>query len=78
MMPEHQGRAMSTSRPNRNQENSSSKHTGQTPKPTPSLKGMLWHAIKADTKRAMGVLRNTRFKDVMRNNPGEAFGAIVA
>jgi hypothetical protein len=39
---------------------------------------MIWHAIKSDSSRAWYVIRNTSFRDVMKNNPGEAFGAIVA
>jgi hypothetical protein len=39
---------------------------------------MLWQAIKADTRRAWYVIRNTSFREVMRTNPGEAFFAIVA
>lgn len=46
--------------------------------PKPTLKGMLWRAIVNDTKRAWHNMRNSSFKDVMKNNPGEAFGAIVA
>ncbi|SPQ22139.1 d2694213-073f-48ff-b738-5d9b85163272 [Thermothielavioides terrestris] len=39
---------------------------------------MLWRALKTDTSRAWYVIRNTSFRDVMRTNPVEAFGAIVA
>jgi hypothetical protein len=39
---------------------------------------MLWRAIKTDASRAWYVMRNTSFSEVTRNNPGEAFGAIVA
>ncbi|KAL2260074.1 hypothetical protein VTK26DRAFT_6038 [Humicola hyalothermophila] len=46
--------------------------------PKPTLRGMLWRAIVNDAKRAWHNIRNSSFKDVMRNNPGEAFGAIVA
>ncbi|KAL2264854.1 hypothetical protein VTJ83DRAFT_7364 [Remersonia thermophila] len=42
------------------------------------IKGMIWQGIKSDASRAWYVIRNTRFSDVMRRNPGEAFGAIVA
>ncbi|KAL1837967.1 hypothetical protein VTJ49DRAFT_3175 [Mycothermus thermophilus] len=57
---------------------SSAKRTNQ-PNPSPSeIKGMIWQGIKSDASRAWYVIRNTRFSDVMRQNPGEAFGAIVA
>jgi len=39
---------------------------------------MLWQGIKSDTDRAWYVIKNTSFREVMRRNPGEAFGAIVA
>ncbi|KAK4156252.1 hypothetical protein C8A00DRAFT_12790 [Chaetomidium leptoderma] len=73
----HQCRPKSTSPPNQDSE-SSAKQAGQTPNPSPSLKGMLWRAIKTDTSRAWYVIRHTSFSEVMRRNPGEAFGAIVA
>jgi hypothetical protein len=72
-----QFRLGSTSPPNQDSE-SSSKQAGQSPKPSPALKGMLWQAIKTDASRALYVIRNTSFSEVMRNHPGEAFGAIVA
>lgn len=39
---------------------------------------MLWQSIKSDTSRAWYVIRNTSFSEVVRTNPGEALGAIVA
>lgn len=39
---------------------------------------MFWQSIKSDTARAWYVIKNTSFSEVMRQNPGEALGAIVA
>ena len=39
---------------------------------------MIWQAIKSDTSRTWYVIRNTSFSQVIRQSPGEAFGAIVA
>ena len=72
-----QFRYKSTAPPDQNSESSGSK-AGQTPKPSPSLKGMLWQAIKSDSSRAWYVIRNTSFTEVMRRNPFEALGAVVA
>lgn len=73
----YQFRSKSTTLPQDGQEDSP-KQTGQTPKPHPSLKGVFWQSIKSDTARAWYVIRNTSFSEVMRRNPGEALGAIVA
>ncbi|KAK4244920.1 hypothetical protein C7999DRAFT_43496 [Corynascus novoguineensis] len=67
----------STAPPNNDPENSS-KQGGQSKPPSPSLKSMIWQGIKSDASRAWYVIRNTSFREVMRRNPGEAFGAIVA
>ncbi|KAK3309059.1 uncharacterized protein B0T15DRAFT_128093 [Chaetomium strumarium] len=77
VLADGQCRRNSTSPPNQNAEGPSNQ-TGQTPKPSPSLRRMLWQAIRADTRRAWYVIRNTSFREVMRRNPGEAFFAIVA
>ncbi|KAK4122440.1 hypothetical protein N657DRAFT_647145 [Parathielavia appendiculata] len=73
----YQSRLKSTSPFNQDSENSS-KQPGQTPKPSPSLRGMLWQAIKTDSSRAWHVIRNTSFREVMRRSPLEAMGAMVA
>lgn len=39
---------------------------------------MLWQAIKSDSSRAWYVIRNTKFKQVMRDSPFEALSVIVA
>ncbi|KAL2196454.1 hypothetical protein P885DRAFT_69492 [Corynascus similis CBS 632.67] len=67
----------STAPPNNDPENSS-KQGGQSKPASPSLKSMIWQGIKSDASRAWYVIRNTSFREVMRRNPGEAFGAIVA
>lgn len=56
----------------------SSRQAGQKKPPSPSLKTMIWQGIRSDTSRAWYVIRNTRFREVMRRDPGEALGAIVA
>ncbi|KAH6845082.1 hypothetical protein B0I37DRAFT_175796 [Chaetomium sp. MPI-CAGE-AT-0009] len=73
----YQFRSKSTAPPQDGPEDSP-KQAGQTPKPFPSLKSMLWQSIKSDTARAWYVIKNTSFSEVMRKNPGEALGAIVA
>ncbi|KAH6631026.1 hypothetical protein B0J18DRAFT_118255 [Chaetomium sp. MPI-SDFR-AT-0129] len=73
----YQYRRNSTNAPNPNP-NGSSQKNGQPPKPTPSLAGMIWRAIRSDSARSWYVIRNTKFRDVMRDSPLEAFSAIVA
>ncbi|KAL2159743.1 hypothetical protein VTH06DRAFT_2312 [Thermothelomyces fergusii] len=73
----HQARMKSTA-PAGHEPEHASKQAGQTKPPSPSLKRMIWLGITTDARRAWYVIRNTSFREVMRRNPGEAFGAIVA
>ncbi|KAK4104165.1 hypothetical protein N658DRAFT_419831 [Parathielavia hyrcaniae] len=78
ILPSNSQLRLKSTSPSNRQPESSPRQTGQTPRPSPSLKGLLWHGIKTDSSRAWHVIRNTSFKDVMRQSPLEALGAIVA